>query len=714
MSQSNIGEELSRDQVFLSRIRDYVLKNISSEEFSFESLSSEIGYSRSQIHRKLKKITGKSLSAFVREIRLEEALRLLKADTGTAAEIAYRAGFSSPAYFNKCFTDYYGITPGEAGKQIIQMQNKLPEKPYSFWQELKRRKVIHVISVYAAAAFALIELVGNLTEPLNLPASLSIIVIIILAIGFPLVIILSWLYDLTSGSFKRTKPLKDIPEEGKARVPNAWKIATYVSFVVIAGLIVLNIAGRSDLIKAGMVKSIAILPFDNYTGDENLDYVAAGLHVSLIGDIGKVSALRVRGVKSSNIYKDTDKSAPDIAKELNVDLLIEPTLISYGDTVCVLIRVIKPFPEEKQVCVAEYREDKTKILSLWNSIAKQIADQVRIELTSQEENLLAESVVVDPEAYDAFLKGNYYWEQLHPDSLRKGMECYELAIEKDPDWAPPYAGMANAWHLQGLDRRIPLNQALPKVYQYLNRALELDPNSAYAHYVAASVAFMTEWDWEKGEKEFLMAIELNPNDALTRLFYAYLLMNLRRSGEAVLQADLGKELDPLEPIVLGMHGHVMLDAGNYQSATNSVEKALSLNPHNNFAKDLSLRIYYHNEEYEKWIKAWLDKVRWSDEAKAAVVNAFNEKGHLAAIEKMFELNEKYAPDDCFMDNGIKVRRYLHLGNYEKVLDIYEEIFEAQGGVPSMATNARGYDKLKNYPRYIEFLKKMNLPLPPGN
>jgi adenylate cyclase len=589
-------------------------------------------------------------------------------------------------------------------------QNKLSR----FWQELKRRRVIHVITVYASAAFVLIELVGNLTEPLNLPASLSIIVIIVLAIGLPLAIILSWLYDLTSGSFERTKPLEDLPEEGKARVPDAWKIATYVSFVVIAGLIVLNIAGRSDLIKAGMIQSIVILPFDNYTGDENLNYVAAGMHASLIGDIGKVSALRVIGEKSSNIYKDTDKSAPDIAEELNVDLLIEPTLTSYGDTVCILIRAIKPFPQEKQVWVAEYREHKSKILSLWNRIAKQIADQVRVELTPREENLLAESMVVDPEAYDAFLKGNYYWEQLHPDSLRKGMECYQLAIEKDPDWAPPYAGMAGAWFWQGFAMLIPWNQALPKAYQYLNRALELDPNSAYVHYVVASSAVWAEWDWEKGEEEFLKSLELNPNDALTRLYYAHLLMILRRLDEAVLQADLGKELDPLEPIVLGLHSVVMIDAGNYQSAANSVEKALSLNPHYGFAKGQLLTIYYHNEEYEKWINAWVDKVRWSDESKAAVVNAFNEKGHIAAIEKMFELNEKYAPDDCFMDNGIKATRYSHLGNYEKVLDFYEEIFEAQGGMPYIATNACGYNKLKNYPRYIELLKKMNLPLPPGN
>jgi adenylate cyclase len=233
-------------------------------------------------------------------------------------------------------------------------QNKLSR----FWQELKRRRVIHVIAVYASAAFAIIELVGNLTEPLNLPASLSTIMIIVLAIGFPLVIVLSWLYDLISDTFERTRPLEEIQEGQKAGVPNAWDIATYVSFVVIVVLIALNIASRSDLIKPGMIQSLVILPFDNYTGDENLNYVAAGMNASLIGDIGKVSALRVIGTTSSNVIKDTDKSVPSIAEELDLDLVIEPTLTCYGDTVCIFVRAIMPFPKEKQVWIAEYREDK--------------------------------------------------------------------------------------------------------------------------------------------------------------------------------------------------------------------------------------------------------------------------------------------------------------------------------------------------------------------
>jgi hypothetical protein len=136
-----------------------------------------------------------------------------------------------------------------------------PNRLSRFWQELKRRRVIHVITVYATAAFVIIELVNNLAEPLNLPASLPTIVIIILAIGFPLAIILSWLYDLTSEGVERTKPLSEIQEVEKPVVPNAWKIATYVSFVVIVGLVVFNIVTRGNIIKPGSIESMVILPW---------------------------------------------------------------------------------------------------------------------------------------------------------------------------------------------------------------------------------------------------------------------------------------------------------------------------------------------------------------------------------------------------------------------------------------------------------------------
>ena len=553
-----------------------------------------------------------------------------------------------------------------------------PNKLSKFWQELKRRRVIHVITVYASAAFVMIELVGNLSEPLNLPTSLSTIVIIVLAVGFPPAIILSWLYDLTSGSFERTGPMEDIQEEEKAKVPNAWKIATYVSFLVIAGLVVFNIVSRGDVLKPGMIQSLAILPFDNFTGDEKLDYVAAGMHTALVGDMGRLGALRVCGKNSSSIFKDSGKSAPDIARELDVEALVEPAVMYYGDSIIIQIKLITLYPKERQLFVEDYMVDKSQVINLFSKISKQIADEIMIELSPEEERLFAKSITIDREAYDAYLKGQYYWERLHPDSIKLGMEYFELAVHKEPEWADPYVGLANTWMLFGNYGILPNSITTPNIVRNLEKAMELDPQSAQAHYGNAIYAVWTKWDWELGEKEFKKTIEINPNDALTRLYYAHLLTILHRYDEAVQQADIGLALDPLRPLVLTLYSMALTAAGNYQTAIDVYETNRDLGSYL-ASMEGALEALYLSGDYERWIQNWEIKVRsqWNDTAIENVVNTFHKKGHIAAIEEMFKMNEKYGnvvPGGALFANDLKVRRSLYLNKPEDALDYLEEMF----------------------------------------
>ncbi|TFH20461.1 MAG: hypothetical protein E4H10_16640, partial [Bacteroidia bacterium] len=193
-----------------------------------------------------------------------------------------------------------------------QKRSKLSQ----FWQELKRRRVVHVITVYASASFVLIELVNNLTEPLNLPPKLSTIVVVVLAVGFPLAIILAWIYDLTPEGIEKTKAAEETDATEQAKVPNAWRIATYVSFVVIIGLVTFNIMGGSKGLKAGDIQSLVILPFDNFTGDDQLDYFVSGMQASLIVDMGQVGGLQVKSRTSSNAFKGMDMTIPEIASKL--------------------------------------------------------------------------------------------------------------------------------------------------------------------------------------------------------------------------------------------------------------------------------------------------------------------------------------------------------------------------------------------------------------
>jgi len=441
-----------------------------------------------------------------------------------------------------------------------------PDRLSRFWQELKRRKVIYVITVYASAAFVLIELVNNVVEPLNLPERTPTIAIIILAIGFPIAVILSWIFDLTPKGMERTKPLSEVQEAERSVPQNRWKIATYASIAVIIGLIILNLISSPTRLKAGDIQSLIILPFDNYTGDEEMDNMLYGMHAMLVGDVGRISGVRVLGTKTSNVYKDVDMSATDIASEVNVDAVMETSVMCMGDRVCMQFRLVKTTGEEEQIWIADYNEDKVQILNLNNKITRQLADEILIELTPEEERLLAKSRTIDREAYDAYVRSYQYWDDLSLESLNKALEYLNLAIEKDPDFAPLFAGLAQVWAgLQQIGFAAP-DVAGPKIYENLNKALELDPDFPDSHFIIGTIGVWTEWDWEKGEREFLKALEINPNDVMSRIYYSHLLMILRRYEEALFHSQMAFELDPLNPLVLALSAMVDYHGSIQQSS----------------------------------------------------------------------------------------------------------------------------------------------------
>jgi adenylate cyclase len=591
-----------------------------------------------------------------------------------------------------------------------------PKRLSRFWQELKRRRVIHVITVYASAAFVIIELVGNLAEPLNLPPHLSTIVIIVLAAGFPLAVILSWIYDLTAEGVEKTKPISEVREGEKRSVPNAWKIATYVSFVVIIGLVTINIVAGSRGLRPGDIQSLAILPFENFTGDDQLDWVADGMHSTLIGDMGKVHGLRVLGKTTSNTYRETDMTATDIARKHNVDALLEPTLTCYGDMVCIQVRVITTHPEEKLLWVEDYMEEKSQMLNLSNRIVKKIARELKVNLTQQEETLFAESRMVDPEAYDAHLKGIYCLDQINPQSIPIAIESFKKAIEIEPGWAAPYAGLsaAGSYMNQMGFGSVPDNLRL--IYENLNKALELDPNSVESHMIDAGIAAWTEFDWEKAEEEFLKALELNPSHVPSHRFYAHVLTILRRTDEALYHGKISQELDPENPFTLGLYVVVLLHAGKCEEALYYLEKARSIDPDHYFLDGFKfVDIYSCLGEYEKAFEEWR-KMKYEVWEKYGITEllerTFHEQGWMAFLKELTRLNEGVMVKDIQNIPWTLSDRYYRLGDYDKATDYLEMVYEQNNHDPNLPYWAckLPYDRMKGNPRYLALLKKMNLPV----
>ncbi|TFH35256.1 MAG: hypothetical protein E4G95_07130 [Bacteroidia bacterium] len=567
--------------------------------------------------------------------------------------------------------------------------------------------------MYASAAFVIIELINNLAEPLNLPPNLITIVVIVLAVGFPLVIILSWLYDLTSEGVEKTKPVEELEGGEKTIVPNAWRIATYVSFVVIVGLVTFNIVGGGNPLRTGDIQSLVILPFDNFTGNEDLGYFVSGMHASLIGDMGQLGGLQVKSRTSSNAFKGMDMTITEIASKLGVDAALETAVMCLGDTICIQLRLVSTTGDEKQLWVGDYREEKSQILNLYNRITKQIAKEVMVELSTDEKRRLDKMRTVDKEAYDAYLSSYEYWGDLTKESLDKAYEYLSQAIEKDPEWAPLYAGMAQVWVGLLQMGMVETTIGRQKVHENINKAFDLDPDFADSHFINGIISTWTDWNWDEGEKSFLKALAINPNDVMSRIYYAHLLIILQRHHEALKQGELAVELDPLNPLILGLYSMVLRSAGQFQESLDYAEKALLINPEHGFSigqlKEtlLSMGEYDKAFEYRKIVLARF----FGEDLIQSFDLIFREKGYVAAekeIVRQFELLEK----ERYISPNVMASRHYSIREYSKALDDLEKGYDLhEPNLPYIATAYNGFVELYDSIRFIAIVKKMNLPLP---
>jgi TolB-like protein/Tfp pilus assembly protein PilF len=585
-----------------------------------------------------------------------------------------------------------------------------PGRISRFWKELKRRHVLRSLAIYAGTAFVILEAATIIFPRWDLPDWTIDLVLYLLILGAFITFIVTWIFDITPHGVELTKPLEEVPESEGPADSKVWKAATYISVVVILGLIVFNLA-TSKTLKAGDIQSLVVLPFDNFTGDEQLEYFVSGMHASLIGDIGKVSGLRVTSKTTANTFKGADMSLPEIAEELSVDAVVETQVMCLGDTICMQVRVVSSYPDEKLLWAADYRKEKSQILNLYNQVTRQIAEEVKIKLSPEEERVLNEIRTVNKEAYDHYLMGLFYWDKLSKESLDKALEYFNKAIEIDPEWAPPYSGIAQVWvGLAQMGFAGP-EVAGPMIFGNLNTALKLDPGFAAVHYAQGLVGVWVEWNWEKGEKEFLKALELNPNDVMSRIYYAHLLTILQRNDEAVIQAELAVELDPLNPLVLGLHAVVLGASHMWEEALPYLQKAISLDPYSYFAHHVMELVSYEAGDADAFIKAVRFVFPFEEEAFESIELTLEEKGIQHAYGEVVSQLE-ILQESSFLVPVHMANRFARTGQYEKAMIQVELGFEVHDqNMPYIATGFNKLDQLYSDTRFISIIEKLKLPMP---
>src|SRR2546427_4457857 len=328
---------------------------------------------------------------------------------------------------------------------------------------------------------------------------------------------------------------------------------------------------------APRMRSLAVLPLENLSHDPQQEYFAEGFTEAFIATLAKIGELRVVSRTSAMLYKDVHKPLRGIAHELAVDAIVEGTVLRAGDRVRITAQLIDP-EKETHLWAESYQRHLRDVLDLHAELAQSIARQVQVKLTPQEQAQLAQSRPVNPEAYEAYLKGRYHWNRRSREGLPKGVQYFQEAIAKDPAYAAAYAGLADC--LSGLSTYnfVAPDEGCAKGKKLALQALELDPSLGEAHASLAWVHTWYDYDFVAAEREFERSLELNPRYATAHQFFGFYLGMMGRYEEAYTEIKRAIRLDPLSSVFEWSLGFVYWMARRHDQAIEQVEKALELDP----------------------------------------------------------------------------------------------------------------------------------------
>jgi TolB-like protein/AraC-like DNA-binding protein len=449
----------SMDDQFLSKIYQHIEDNLDNEHFSVEDLAQKAGLSRSMQHRKLIKLTGKSASDLITQKRLLRAKEMLLNNVGTASEIAYKVGFSSPSYFTKVFKNYFHVSPGDVRKGTIPL---IPQEI----QPVARKKF-------------------------SRPGLIALIVLLSVAV------VGAGIYFI----FQKNKPVE---------------------------------------------KSIAILPFDNLSSDNQNQYFADGIVEDLLNRLSQIEGLKVISRTSSEMFRDKgSKTIPEIAHLLGVSYILEGTVQRQTDKVRINIQLIDA-RKDNHILSQQYDRNLSDIFRIQSEIAGQIASELSLALTDQQLTSLKQSKTTNLKAYEYCQMGRYLKKRQSKEEFLMSIDYFNKAIQEDSNYASAYVGMADVFQSLTWHKWINQNDKAGRdtAVKLAFKALEKDANLAEAHTVLAAIYQELDCNMEAAAKEYLKALDINPNSAMTYQYYAEMLAETGRLDKARELLNKALILDP--------------------------------------------------------------------------------------------------------------------------------------------------------------------------
>ena len=513
----------------------------------------------------------------------------------------------------------------------------------------------------------------------------------------------------TTTELASQSPGASLPQTSR-RHRAAWISA--LAFLLIASAVALWVSVRrgrnSHALNTDMpIRSLAVLPLENLSGDASQDYFADGMTDELITDLGQISALRVISRTSAMQYKGARKSLPQIARELNVDAVVEGTVLRSGDRVRITAQLIQAHSDQ-HLWAETYQGDLRDILALQSRVCSAIATQIRIKLSPQQQAALKNSRIINPEAYEAYLHGLSQKGSI--DGLDQSIAYFDLALAKEPDYPEAHAWSGRTYMMLGHMVALPPQDAFPRAKIEALKALQLDESLAEAHYLLATVKFLYDWDFSEAEKEFRRAIALNPNSTLAHSGYSDFLNAIGRPDEAIAEQLRNQQIDPLSLTAIDELGWEQYWAGRYDAAIENAHRVLAIDP-NHYSAHLTLGLSLEQKrqfpealsELQRAVDLSNDKM-WMAFVAHAKALAGDKAGARKILAELETLSRR-----TYISPWLFAIVYPDLGDKEQAFFWLEKCYRGREHDLVFSKVWPMFDSLRSDPRFQDLMRRVGLP-----
>jgi TolB-like protein/Tfp pilus assembly protein PilF len=554
--------------------------------------------------------------------------------------------------------------------------------PRNFLSELKRRNVYKVAVAYAVVGWLIAQISTQIFTILEITNWVVRLVIVLITIGFPIALVIAWAFEATPEGIKRTEVADAMPPTtGKKR--HAW---IYIAAIGAAISVALFFLGRYTMrttiapLSGPPAKSIAVLPFDNLSRDPDNAYFAEGVQDEILTRLAKVADLKVISRTSTQRFKSAPSDLREIAKQLGVANILEGSVQKANDQVRVNVQLINALTDA-HLWAEIYDRKLTDIFAAESDIAKTIAETLQAKLSGSEKTAISKAPTSNPEAYELYLKGRFFWNKRTGTDLRKAIDYFNQAIAKDPNYALAYSGLADSYLLLPPYGAAAPKDSIPQAKAAVKRALELDDTLAEAHASSGRIVSGFDFDSQHAIAEFERALQLNPNYATAHHWFgAGPLLALGRFDESIVEAKRSIELDPLSMINNADFGNDYYYARRYDDAIIQLRKTIEIEPRFYLAHYYLAQAFQLKGQLTEAIAEYRKATELDDDpfALALLGQAYARSGQSDEAEKILARLNEEAKSRYVAAYGIGVV-YLGMGDKSHAMDELERAYRENDG-----------------------------------